>query len=76
MSLININPTTTDNWKNLNNHFKKTQSVHMKSLFQNDPNRKENLKEDYFVYIAPLKSQIDSIPTSFLEKAVIRNVSP
>ena len=37
---------------------------------------KENLKEDYFVYIAPLKSQIDSIPTSFLEKAVIRNVSP
>jgi glucose-6-phosphate isomerase len=43
MSLININPTTTDTWKHLNNHFKKMQSVHMKSLFQNDPNRKENL---------------------------------
>jgi len=43
MSLININPTTTDSWKRLNNHFKKMQSVHMKSLFQNDPNRKENL---------------------------------
>ena len=43
MSLININPTTTDSWKRLNNHFKKMQSVHMKSLFQDDPNRKENL---------------------------------
>ncbi len=43
MSLININPTTTDSWKLLNNHFKKMQSVHMKSLFQNDPNRKKNL---------------------------------
>ena len=43
MSLININPTTTDAWKDLTRHYKKMESVHMKSLFQDDENRKENL---------------------------------
>jgi murein DD-endopeptidase MepM/ murein hydrolase activator NlpD len=37
---------------------------------------KENLKDNYFSYIGPLKSQIDSIPASFLEKAVIKNYTP
>jgi murein DD-endopeptidase MepM/ murein hydrolase activator NlpD len=34
---------------------------------------KENLKEDYFTFIEPLKKQIDSIPSQFLESALAKN---
>ena len=34
---------------------------------------KENLKDDYFSYIAPLKIQIDEIPSSFIETAIVQN---
>ncbi len=42
MALKNINPTTTNSWKNLENHFEQIKEIHMKSLFQKDHNRKEN----------------------------------
>jgi len=34
---------------------------------------KENLKDAYFSYIAPLKIQIDAIPSSFIETAIVQN---
>jgi len=37
---------------------------------------KENLKESYFSYIAPLKQQLDNIPTSYIETAVASNILP
>ena len=47
MSLININPTTTEAWKDLTRHYKKMESVQMKSLFQVEENRKENLSLNF-----------------------------
>ena len=43
MSLININPTKTDSWKELDKHFGEIKDVHMKSLFLEDPERKEKM---------------------------------
>ena len=40
MSLKNINPTKTSSWKNLESHYEQIRDVEMKSLFQNDSNRK------------------------------------
>ena len=37
--LKKINPTETQSWKDLVDHFKEMQSVHMKDLFANDPDR-------------------------------------
>ncbi|HJO55084.1 MAG TPA: glucose-6-phosphate isomerase [Candidatus Scalindua sp.] len=37
--LRKINPTETQSWKNLTNHFKEMKSVHMKDLFADDPDR-------------------------------------
>ena len=34
---------------------------------------KESLKEDYFSHIAPLKEQIDKIPSKYLETAIAEN---
>ncbi len=34
---------------------------------------KENLIDDYFIFIAPLKEQIDSIPTQVIETAIVLN---
>jgi len=34
---------------------------------------KENLKEDYFLFIQPLKKQIDSIPSQILESTLANN---
>ena len=31
--------TQSTSWKNLENHHKKIQKIHMKDLFENDPNR-------------------------------------
>lgn len=41
MSLKNINPTKTEAWSALNEHFNKANSLHLKSLFS-DENRKKN----------------------------------
>ena len=35
----NINPTTTNAWSKLSDHFNRMKSVHMRELFSNDPNR-------------------------------------
>ena len=37
--LKKINPTETQSWKNLINHFKEMKNVHMKDLFADDPER-------------------------------------
>ena len=37
--LKKINPTETQSWKNLIDHFKEMKSVHMKDLFADDPER-------------------------------------
>lgn len=36
---------------------------------------KEHLKDDYFVYIAPLKEQLDNVPERYLETEVAANLS-
>lgn len=43
MSLININPTTTNSWKELSKHYEEIKDVQMKSLFLQDADRKENM---------------------------------
>ena len=42
MPLKNINPTQTESWQDLEQHFEKIKNVTMKSLFQKDKSRKEN----------------------------------
>lgn len=37
--LDKINPTETQSWKNLVDHFKEMKNIHMKDLFVNDPDR-------------------------------------
>ena len=39
MSLPNINPTTTNSWKKLQEHFEEVKNVHMKDLFAQDIDR-------------------------------------
>jgi glucose-6-phosphate isomerase len=39
--LKRTNPTKTENWHNLNEHFKKIKNIHMKDLFAADPERFE-----------------------------------
>ncbi len=47
MSLLNINPTKTESWKNLQSHFDQIQNVEMKTLFQKDKTRKEKFTLDF-----------------------------
>ncbi len=42
MALKNINPTHTQSWKELELHFEKVKNVTLKSLFQQNANRKED----------------------------------
>jgi glucose-6-phosphate isomerase len=37
--LAKVNPTTTKSWQNLSRHYEKTKHVHMKTLFEEDPQR-------------------------------------
>ena len=41
MSLKNQNPTQTTAWNKLKNSFSEIKNLEMRSLFQNDTNRKE-----------------------------------
>ena len=43
MSLNNINPTTTNSWKELTKHYQEIKDLQMKSLFLQDTGRKENM---------------------------------
>lgn len=45
--LKKIDPTQTPEWKELENHFEKMKSVHMKSLFQNDPERFQKFSSQF-----------------------------
>lgn len=59
MSLPNINPTTTNSWEKLNEHFNKIKGVHMKDLFAQDSERanKYTIKWDDF-YVDFSKNRI------------------
>jgi len=43
MSLININPTTTNSWKELTKHYEEIKDHQMRSLFLQDTDRKRNM---------------------------------
>ena len=74
MALPNINPTTTDSWKKLQEHFKAVKDVHMKDLFAEDKDRankftikwddfyvdfsKNRITEDSFKYLLELADDI------------------
>ena len=47
MSLLNINPTSTASWKELQGHFEEIKDVQMKSLFLEDSNRKKNMSRNF-----------------------------
>ncbi|MFI1772861.1 glucose-6-phosphate isomerase [Thalassobellus citreus] len=52
MALPNINPTTTEAWKKLQEHFNSINDVHMKDLFTQDKERANNFTikwEDFYV---------------------------
>jgi glucose-6-phosphate isomerase len=52
MTLPNINPTKTNSWKHLQEHFNTLQNVHMKDLFAQDKERANKLTikwEDFYV---------------------------
>ena len=59
MALPNINPTTTDSWKRLQEHFKTVKDVHIKDLFAQDGERanKFTIKWDDF-YVDFSKNRI------------------
>ena len=47
MSLPRINPTTTSAWKELTKHYNQIKNLHIKDLFADDKNRKENFSVDF-----------------------------
>lgn len=52
MALKSINPTTTQSWLKLNEHFNTINNVHMKSMFADDPNRANKMSikwEDFYL---------------------------
>ncbi len=52
MALSNINPTTTQAWKKLHEHFNEIKDVHMKKWFDEAPNRADRFTikwDDFFV---------------------------
>lgn len=74
MALPNINPTATNSWKNLEEHFKTIKDVHMKDLFAEDKDRadkftikwddfyvdfsKNRITEDTFKYLLQLADDV------------------
>lgn len=52
MALPTVNPTTTNSWKKLQEHFDKIQNTHMKDLFAQDENRADKFTvkwDDFYV---------------------------
>lgn len=43
MYLKNTNPTTTNSWKKLQKHYKEIKNSHLRKLFNQEPNRKQEL---------------------------------
>jgi len=74
MALPNINPTTTDSWKKLQEHFAAIKDVHMKDLFANNKDRankftikwddfyvdfsKNRITDDTFKYLLELADEV------------------
>ncbi|WP_341215215.1 glucose-6-phosphate isomerase [uncultured Wocania sp.] len=74
MPLPNINPTTTNSWKKLQEHYNKINNSHMKDLFAQDSERankftikwddfyvdfsKNRITEDTFKYLLELASEV------------------
>ncbi|MEY8849916.1 glucose-6-phosphate isomerase [Psychroserpens sp. XS_ASV72] len=52
MALKTINPTTTEAWQKLQQHFSTVKNIHLKNLFEDDKDRAKELSvqwEDFFV---------------------------
>ncbi|MCF7566960.1 glucose-6-phosphate isomerase [Sabulilitoribacter arenilitoris] len=74
MSLPNINPTTTNSWKKLQEHFNQVNNMHMKDLFAQDSERankftikwddfyvdfsKNRITEETFKYLLELANEV------------------
>ena len=74
MALPNINPTTTNSWKKLEEHFEAIKNIHMKDLFAKDKNRantftvkwddfyvdfsKNRITEETFKYLLELADEV------------------
>ncbi|MDP3314368.1 glucose-6-phosphate isomerase [Lutibacter sp.] len=46
----NVNPTQTKSWEKLTNHFNETKNVHIKSLFNQNPNRSKEFSIKFSEY--------------------------
>ena len=52
MSLPKVDPTTTNSWNQLNEHFQEVKDIHLKTLFNQNPSRAEEFTihwEDFYV---------------------------
>lgn len=59
MALQTINPTTTEAWKKLQEHFITVQTKHLKDLFSEHPERVEDMSikwEDFLSTIQKIES--------------------
>ena len=60
MALKNINPTQTNAWKNLSAHFEGIKGTHLRTLFTDNPNRKEDYTINFNDFSIDLsKNRID-----------------
>ena len=62
MSLKSINPTKTNSWTNLRNHFNDIKDIHIRELFNEDTHRLETLSiewEDFYFDFS--KNKINSV---------------
>ncbi|RUA07703.1 MAG: glucose-6-phosphate isomerase, partial [Flavobacteriia bacterium] len=69
MPLKNINPTKTNSFRNLKNHFEKIKDIPMKSYFRQDPDRKEKYTlnfEDFSLDYS--KNRVDDATMEYLVK--------
>jgi len=64
MSLANIDPTTTQAWKDLSEHYKLIRDIHMKNLFSEDAHRASDFSiiwNDFFVDYSKNRINKDTI---------------
>ena len=65
MPLANIDPTTTQAWKKLQAHYQETNSLHLKDLFRDDPNRAASMSVrwgDFFVDYSKNRITRETLP--------------
>ena len=63
MSFKTVNPTTTQEWAKLQNHFEELKNVHLQNLFAQNKNREQELSivNNDFYGIKPRCSWIDIV---------------